>query len=180
MYYKVTNEQENHNGFQYSTGLNIDTSKFQETGNIGRGLHFTTLKHITEFLIYGTYVREVSIPKNAKIVKNQDGYTLRANRIILGKRYLIEDFIRKFKEKFDEHDWYCISHYPKLSEDFIRENKDRVCWSAILENQTLPEEMIIEFKDKMDPYELLHHQKQLSEEFKIEIRNEFKDYLLQE
>lgn len=178
MYYKVTNEQENHNGFQYSTGLNIDTSEFQETGTYIKGLHFTTLEHITEFFIYGTYVREVSIPKNAKMIKKQDGYTWRADRIILGKRYLIEDFIRKFKEKFNEHDWYCISHYPKLPEDIIRENKNRVCWGAILENQILSEEIIIEFKDKMDPYELLYHQKQLSEKFKIEIRNEFKNDML--
>jgi len=62
-------------------------------------------------------------------------------------RYLTEDFIREFKDKVD---WWYISYYQELSESFIREFKDKVEWNNISYYQELSEDFIREFKDKID------------------------------
>ncbi len=41
---------------------------------------------------------------------------------------LSENFIREFKDKVN---WYNISYSQKLSENFIREFKDNVNWNSI-------------------------------------------------
>ena len=41
-YYKITNKEENHNGFQYKDGLNIDTIEFDPNGSCRPGgLYYT-------------------------------------------------------------------------------------------------------------------------------------------
>ena len=148
MYYKVTNKDECHHGFQYKDGLNIDTNEFQPEGScVKGGLYFTTLEHITYFFDYGIYVREVTIPEDAKMVEDPEGDKWRADKIILGERYSIENFIRKFKDKVD---WSRISQYKKLSEDFIREFKDKVNWYGISYHQILSEEFKNEFKHELN------------------------------
>ena len=82
---------------------------------------------------------------------------------------LSEDFIREFKDKVD---WCWISIYQKLSENFIREFKDCVNWCCISARQKLSEDFIREFQDKVDWLWISISQK-LSNEF-IE---EFKDKL---
>ena len=49
-------------------------------------------------------------------------------RLISKHQSLSEDFIREFKDRVD---WMSISSYQHLSEDFIREFKDRVDWYSI-------------------------------------------------
>jgi len=63
---------------------------------------------------------------------------------------LSEDFIRKFQDKFDEDCWIEISYGQDLSEEFIREFQDKVDWYWISKNQNLSEEFIIEFRNKID------------------------------
>jgi len=60
---------------------------------------------------------------------------------------LSEDFIR---ENVDKVNWNYISAYQKLSEDFIRENQDKVDWDYISKNQKLSEDFIREFQDKVN------------------------------
>jgi hypothetical protein len=60
---------------------------------------------------------------------------------------LSEDFIREFKDEFN---WGCISIYQKLSEDFIREFADKLNWFNISKYQYLSEDFIKEFKDRLD------------------------------
>ena len=74
---------------------------------------------------------------------------------------LSEDFIREFK---DNVDWHYISRYQKLSEDFIREFNDKVEWKYISKCQKLLGDFIREFKDKVDWYYISIYQK-LSEDF---------------
>ena len=70
----------------------------------------------------------------------------------------------------DEKYWDYISLFQKLSEDFIREFKDRVNWIYISYYQTLSEYFIREFKDKVD-WIMISHCQDLSEDF---IREFFK------
>ena len=69
-----------------------------------------------------------------------------------------------------DEDWAYISHISGLSEDFIREHKNKLDWAVLSCNKGLPEDLIREFQDKVDWTEISHNQK-LSEDF---IR-EFKD-----
>ena len=95
MYFKITNKEENHNGFQYFDGLNILVDEFIESGScVKGGLYFTDINNIFKFLNYGIYLRKVSLPFNNpdfKMVKDPDGDKWRANMIILEKRYELSD-----------------------------------------------------------------------------------------
>jgi hypothetical protein len=46
-------------------------------------------------------------------------------------------------------DWSNISVYQDLSEDFIREFKDKICWSSISLYQSLSEDFVLEFIDRI-------------------------------
>jgi hypothetical protein len=59
---------------------------------------------------------------------------------------LSEDFIREFKDRVD---WYYISKCQKLSESFIREFQDKVDWDNILVYQKLFEEFKKEFINRI-------------------------------
>jgi hypothetical protein len=80
---------------------------------------------------------------------------------------LSEDFIREFQDKVD---WYYISQFQKNSENLIREFKDKVIWFYISQYQKLSEDFIREFKDKVN-WDYISEYQKLSEDF---IR-EFKD-----
>ena len=82
-------------------------------------------------------------------------------------QHLSEDFIREFKDRVH---WGCISDYQNLSEDFIREFKNKVDWACISAYQHLSEDFIREFADQVY-WDLISQHQHLSGGF---IR-EFKD-----
>ena len=56
MYFKITNAEENHHGFQYADGLNILIEKFNDDPNqscCAGGFYFTDAANIFKFLSYG-------------------------------------------------------------------------------------------------------------------------------
>lgn len=95
MYYKVTNSQENHNGFQYADGLNILKEPFNPVGScVPGGFYFTTKEYIHEFYSWGIYIREIELPMgdpDFQMVRDPAGNKLRANKIILGRRHSLLD-----------------------------------------------------------------------------------------
>ena len=57
-YYKITNKEENHYGYQYVDGLNILKEEFNDNQNDScceGGFYFTTLDFIHDFYDYGVY-----------------------------------------------------------------------------------------------------------------------------
>jgi hypothetical protein len=76
---------------------------------------------------------------------------------------LTEDFMRKFEGKLN---WDVISQYQILSEKFMAEFEDKVSWNKICQYQRLSEGFIKQFKDKMVWHTICEHQK-LSEDFMI-------------
>ena len=121
VYYKVTNEQECHNGYRYKDGLNILEEKFNDNPNascVAGGFYFTDYEHLPRFFEYGTWIREVTIPTDARVVKDPEGDKWRTDKIILGNRYHINnDFDKWFdKEKFN---WIRYSGY--LAEYFFED-----------------------------------------------------------
>ena len=91
MYFKITNADENHYGFQYVNGLNVLKEEFNDDPNQScckGGLYFTDAANIFEFLNFGIYLREITLPTldpNFCMVKDNNKW--RANMIILGKRH---------------------------------------------------------------------------------------------
>ena len=87
MYFKITNESENHHGLQYHDGLIEDILPFQKEGScVPGGIYFTLVKYIPRFLNYGIWIREVQIPEDAKMVQDPEGEKWRASKVILGSR----------------------------------------------------------------------------------------------
>ena len=94
VYYKITNETECHNGYQYKDGLNVLDKKFDPVGSCAvGGLYFTTAKYIFKYLDYGCYLREVTLPNDCQCVLDPSGNKFRADRIILGKKYNLTDIV---------------------------------------------------------------------------------------
>jgi hypothetical protein len=88
-YFKIFNEEDNHNAFQYKDGLNIDSIPFNDDPNkscVEGGFYFSDAEHICEFISYGNYIREVTIPADAKMVKDPDGNKWRADKLFLNER----------------------------------------------------------------------------------------------
>ena len=73
---------------------------------------------------------------------------------------LSEDFIREFKDKVD---WSAICRYQKLSEEFIEEFQDKLYWKHISCYQELSVEFIKKFRHKID-WELLSCSKYIDED----------------
>ncbi len=103
-YFKITNREENHYGFQYKDGLNILKEKFNDDSQQScceGGFYFTTLEHIWKFYGYGCWLREVFLPyadPNFKMIEDVKNDKWRANMIILGNKYELcnLDTIKKF------------------------------------------------------------------------------------
>ena len=112
MYFKVTNKDENHYGFQYIEGLNVIKDKFDDNPEhscCAGGLYFTNIVNIFKFLNYGIYLREVTLPTSNtefKMIKDKSDDKWRANMITLGKRYdlfNVETFKYLIKKGADIH-----------------------------------------------------------------------------
>ncbi len=92
IYYKITNAEENHYGFQYTTGLNVLKSNFNTDGScVGGGLYFTKIKYIFRYLSYGIFLREVHLPldNDFQMISDPHNNKWRANMIILGKKRIL-------------------------------------------------------------------------------------------
>jgi len=86
--------------------------------------------------------------------------------------YFIENWesIDKKDIYFSNYEWERISYYKCLSEDFIKEFKDKVYWPYISYYQNLSEEFIREFEDEVNWHNISKHQI-LSARFIDEFKN---------
>ena len=87
---------------------------------------------------------------------------------LIGNKPLSENLIRDLKDKVN---WSHISEYQYLSENFIREFKDKVNWEYISMYQKLSENFIKEFQNEISWFCVSRDQK-LSENFIREFQNE--------
>ena len=88
-FYKILDESENHNGLQFRDGRVDDTRSFKKRGScVPGGIYFAPVTSILAFVDYGPWIREVTIPDDAKMVKDP-GYgpeKYRASSVVLGPR----------------------------------------------------------------------------------------------
>ena len=91
VYYKITNKDEIHHGYQYKDGLNVLNEKFNEnkTDEYGKGgFYFTDAPHINQFYNYGENLRVIELPLDISDFKMEtfNGHC-RANMIIFKEKY---------------------------------------------------------------------------------------------
>lgn len=124
-YYKITNDQECHHGFQYKDGLNIDMLPFSHEGScVAGGLYFTTAEYIINFFDYGSNVREIFLPTenpSFRMVMDPQGDKWRANMIILGKKYPLS-LIRIFLNSLNDFE-ISLKYYDEFIDKFTK-NED--------------------------------------------------------
>ena len=96
-YFKITNLEEKHHGFQWIDGLNKLKGEFATEGScVAGGLYFSSEEHITNFFNYGTWIREVFLLEDDpdfQMVHDGDGDYVRkwrANMVIVGPRYHLD------------------------------------------------------------------------------------------
>lgn len=92
---KLTNVEENHNGFEFKNGLNIDTNAFYPSNTRrGGGIYFTNLNNLAKWLKYSDmemfYVRAVYIPDDAMVYIDDTG-NFKTNKLKLSERIKISD-----------------------------------------------------------------------------------------
>lgn len=119
--------------------------------------------NILKYLNVGDIFNLYNVTKNKNVLPYLRSEWLKISMNI----ELSEEFMREFKDKIC---WGNISKFQTLSENFIREFQNKVDWYYISEYQILSEKFIREFEDKVDWFNIFKHQN-LSEDFK----NEFKD-----
>ena len=96
-YYKITNQEENHNGLQYHTGRVVDILPFNDNTDdscVPGGIYFTDKDHILEFCDYGPWVRPLTIPEGVGVILDPDGNKFRAHEVDMQERIPLEEFIK--------------------------------------------------------------------------------------
>jgi len=133
-YWKITNDEENHRGLQYKTGLIIDPKPFNDDPTLScvlGGIYFTTKEYIHRFLPFGTNLRPVKIPKDARVVLDLKGDKYRADKLVFREKKNLDYYFDHLfdKETFPKKDyWYlmkhCSDHFDKWfdKETFPRED----------------------------------------------------------
>src|SRR5579872_2345629 len=100
---KMTNMDENHNGYKFKDGLNIDTSPFYPYDECTKGgIYFTDFKKRYTWFYYWTtlmkHIRKVTIPNDAQVYVEKDKF--KADKIFLGPKKVIskKDYLNALKE----------------------------------------------------------------------------------
>jgi len=158
-YYKLFNQFENHCGFQYHDGLNVDTNEFNPTGTCSKGgLYFFNEVQLLNYDMYTDnvyFIRQVTIPTDAQVYHEY------------GKSKADKLFLHE-KELFD---------YNNL-EKYIDFSNEEICKLAVqqtgyalqyVENQT-PE--LCKLAVQQDGYALRHVENQTPEICKLAVQQD--------
>ena len=136
-YYKAVNASEEHYGMQYQEGINVDILPFNDNPNescCAGGLYFSDLEHIFEFTGGNTYIYEVTIPLNEKVI--QDDNKWRVHRFCLSNRRTIQEFIIEvLHNEFNNKGYVNLSSLTTLPSGVQFNNKGSVDLRSLI---TLP------------------------------------------
>jgi len=101
-FYKITNQEETHNGLRYHDGLNVDPIPFSPDGDCVPGGIYFAREDILAFIQIGPWIRTVTIPEDAQMVENpgRPPRKWRADRVELGPRRRVD--VEVVRELLDE------------------------------------------------------------------------------
>ena len=129
-FYKFTNIKENHFGYQYVDGLNIDINEFDINGGecSKGGLYFTSEKYINQWMIFNEYVRIVTIPDDARVCIYNTKF--KSNKIFVKPKIRIYDSDLLSDDQVQK---LAVQHNCNLIE-YIKEPSDQVQKLAVQQN----------------------------------------------
>lgn len=108
-----------------------------------------TLPKITEYALFFTQnVSEEFIRKHLDYLDFRN---------IINYGHVSEQFLRENIDNI-KFNWQDVCLHQKLSEDFIREFKDKVDWNVISFYQKMSNKFILEFKDYLDWKSMRHNE----------------------
>ena len=140
-FYKITNQKENHNNFQYKDGINEDILEFNPSSeNEKGGLYFTELNKIMYWIDYGVNIRRVIILDDSLVYIEKNKF--KTNKFILDNKVLINEF-----EYWNDND-FCklsIEINPNLLQ-YVTNQTDELCKMAIIKDP----EMLYFVKNQTD------------------------------
>ena len=150
---KLTNKDENHNGYEFRSGLNEDTVAFNPEGSCrAGGIYFCDLGKLPIWLDYGDkcmyYARLVSIPDDAWVYEEEDKW--KADRLVLGERQTIGELeIWKDREyclravglksnilDYVQTEALCLAAVKQngMALRYVRDQTEEICMEAVKEN----------------------------------------------
>ena len=129
---KLTNKLENHNGYQFQTGLNVDSIPFNPSGQCQPGgIYFCLSEKMLVWLNYAlnqmVYARLVTIPDDAQIYI--EGNKFKADKIILSERQEIGN-LEEWKDVC-----YCLEAVRRngFALEYVRKQTPEICLAAVKE-----------------------------------------------
>jgi hypothetical protein len=135
---KLTNKDENHNWFQFKTGLNIDTIRFNPTESCkAGGIYFSEVCFLPLWLEYNKiktmWCRKVTIPHDAQVYVEE--FKFKADKIILAEKVLIGELNIWRNEKYCmealniKYHWSDIN-YPQIQylKNILKYIPETVTW----------------------------------------------------
>jgi phosphosulfolactate phosphohydrolase-like enzyme len=132
-FYRLTNATENHNGFQYATGLNVDILLFNPTGKCeDGGLYFFSsrqLPHFHEYCYDIKYIREVTFEgiTTPQIYASDGKYKCHSFVLSPRKPFYIDDPSLKL-------DILSIVSKDGHALEFVKEQTHEICLAAVSNN----------------------------------------------
>lgn len=130
-FFRLTNEKESHNGFQYKSGLNEDTIPFNPSGTCSRGgLYFFADYQVHTYKKYVTdayYIREVTFDGLEDVLIYDEGDKLKANKFNLGERELFKDALKLIKHTPDN-----IKEFIKLNPESVKYVTNNLSYDSII------------------------------------------------
>ena len=130
---KLTNGLENHNGYQFQTGLNVDSIPFNPKGECrAGGIYFCSFEKLPLWLDYDIkpmiYARLVTIPHDALVWVELDKF--KADRLILGQRQKICD-LEEWKDSS-----YCLEAVKQNGQvlEYVIQQTEELCLLAVKTN----------------------------------------------
>jgi hypothetical protein len=137
IFYRITNYGENHNGFQYKTGVNVDTIPFNPTGKCTRsGLYFFSkyqLVHWDSYCLGAYHIREVSFDglEDARIYRENEIY--KCDKFRLADRKVFTKYIPDYFD-FSNRDVYeRILKHDKKAHMYIANQTRQYCLDKVRE-----------------------------------------------
>jgi len=144
--YKLTNEDENHNNFQFTDGFNIDYIPFDPTGSChSGGLYFTEYDKIGMWIYYNKqkmkYIRKVEIINDSKVYVEDNKF--KADKFILRERILLEDF-----EGWNDKTFCKIAVQQNgLALEYVINQTEKICKLAVQKNGLALQYVIVQTKE---------------------------------
>ncbi len=148
-FYKLTNETENHNGFQFQDGLNTDTYPINTNKCSQGGLYFTNEKKIYKWISYNNktmkYIREVEILDDSEIYIEDDKYktdkfVLKSRKIIFEDDEICKLIVKEYRFSLqhvkNQTEKICKLSVQKngLELEYVKDQTDEICKLAEQEN----------------------------------------------